>query len=260
MKLAVTGKGGVGKTTLAAGLAIHLATQGEPVYAIDADPDANLASALGFPLELAGQIVPLAELKELIRERTGAEPGYGGMFKLNPKVDDIPEQYAREHRGVRLMVMGGIQFGGAGCVCPESVVIKRLLEEFLMYRDTSVILDMEAGLEHLGRGTAQSMGALVVVVEPGLRSVQTARAVKRLASDLLISTVRVVGNKVRSVEDRRFLESSFADDELVGCISYDEKLVDADREGVSPFDIDGGGFADEIEAIAAAINAPCDGG
>jgi len=254
MKLAVTGKGGVGKTTLAAGLAIHLAERGEEVYALDADPDANLASGLGFPPELAAEIVPLAELKDLIRERTGAEPGYGGLFKLNPKVDDIPEKYAREHRGVKLMVMGGVQFGGAGCVCPESVVIKRLLEEFLMYRDTHVILDMEAGLEHLGRGTARSMGALVVVVEPGRRSVETARAVKRLAADLRIPVVKVVGNKVRD-DDMRFLESSFPADEFVGCISYDERLIDADREGLSPFDIEAGQFAREIDAIATALRA-----
>jgi len=255
MKLAVTGKGGVGKTTLAAGFAIHLARMGEEVYALDADPDANLASGLGFPPELVADIVPLAELKDLIRERTGAEPGYGSMFKLNPKVDDIPDRYAREHRGVKLMVMGGVQFGGAGCVCPESVVIKRLLEEFLIYRDTSVILDMEAGLEHLGRGTAQSMGTLVVVVEPGMRSVETARAVKRLASDLHIPVVKVVGNKVRNDADRQFLESSFASDELVGCISYDERLIDADRDGVSPFDIGGVEFDSEIHAIAAALHA-----
>ncbi len=254
MKVAVTGKGGVGKTTLAAGLAIHLANRGEDVYALDADPDANLASALGFPPDLLGEIVPLAELKELIRERTGAEPGYGGLFKLNPKVDDIPEQYAREHRGVKLMVMGGVQFGGAGCVCPESVVIKRLLEEFLMYRDANVILDMEAGLEHLGRGTAQSMEALVVVVEPGRRSVETARAVKRLAAHLHIPTVKVVGNKVRSDTDRRFLESSFSADELVGCISFYEQLIDADRDGLSPFDIGGAEFDSQIDAIATALH------
>jgi len=255
MKLAVTGKGGVGKTTLVAGLAIHLARMGEEVYALDADPDANLASALGFPPELLADIVPLAELKDLIRERTGAEPGYGGLFKLNPKVDDIPDRYAREHRGVKLMVMGGVQFGGAGCVCPESVVIKRLLEEFLIYRDTSVILDMEAGLEHLGRGTAQSMGTLVVVVEPGMRSVETARAVKRLAADLHIPAVRIVGNKVRNDADRQFLESSFPDDELVGSISYDERLIDADRDGVSPFDIGAEVFVDEINAVVEALQA-----
>jgi len=255
MKLAVTGKGGVGKTTLAAGLAVHLADRGEEVYALDADPDGNLASGLGFPLELAAEIVPMAELKDLIRERTGAEPGYGAMFKLNPRVDDIPEKYARKHRGVKLLVMGGVQFGGAGCVCPESVVIKRLLEEFLIHRDTNVILDMEAGLEHLGRGTARSMGALAVVVEPGRRSVETARAVKRLAADLHIPVVKIVGNKVRGDDDRRFLESSFPADDLVGCISHDERLVDADRDGISPFDIEGGEFADEINAIATALQA-----
>jgi CO dehydrogenase maturation factor len=258
MKLAVTGKGGVGKTTLAAGIAIQIAQAGGEVYALDADPDSNLASGIGFPPELVADLVPLSELKDLIRERTGAEPGYGGMFQLNPKVDDIPERYSREHRGVKLMVMGGVQFGGAGCVCPESIVIKRLLEEFLIYRDTSVILDMEAGLEHLGRGTAQSMGTLVVVVEPGMRSVETARTVKRLAADLRIPVVKVVGNKVRNDADRRFLESSFPEDDLLGCISYDERLIDADRDGVSPFDIGAEKFADEINVIVAALQSSSD--
>lgn len=253
MKFAVTGKGGAGKTTLAAGIARCLAERGEEVYALDADPDANLGAGLGFPQQVFDEIVPLAELKDLIRERTGAEPGYGGMFKLNPQVDDIPEQYARIHNGVKLMVMGGIQFGGSGCVCPESVVIKRLLEEFLIYRKTNVILDMEAGLEHLGRGTAQSIGALIVVVEPGRRSVQTAKSVKRLASDLNIATVKVVGNKVRGDGDRRFFESSFADDDLLGSISFDERLIDADRDGISPYDANCDEFVAEIETIVEAL-------
>ncbi len=253
MKFAVTGKGGVGKTTIAAGIARYLAELGQEVYALDADPDANLASGLGFPPDILSEITPLSELKDLIRERTGAEPGYGGMFKLNPKVDDIPAKYAREHNGVKLMVMGGIQFGGAGCVCPESVVIKRLLEEFLVYRETNVILDMEAGLEHLGRGTAQSLGALIVVVEPGRRSVQTARSVRRLAADLDISNVKVVGNKMRDDRDRQFMETSFSPDELLGCISFNETLIDADRDGLSPYDADCPDFRSELENIVTSL-------
>ena len=255
MKIAVSGKGGAGKTTLAGVMARLLAERGEKVLAIDADPDANLASALGFPQELAAEIVPLADLKKLIQERTGAKPGYGAIFKMNPKVDDMPDKYSREHNGVRLILMGGIQTGGSGCLCPESVVLKRVMEEVLIFRDDAVIMDMEAGLEHLGRATARSVETLVVVVEPGQRSVGTAEAVKRLATDIGLKSVKIVANKVQNEEDRQFIENAFGSDELLGIMSYDPKILEADRRGVSPLDNDGKQLKAEVGAILDALSA-----
>jgi CO dehydrogenase maturation factor len=255
MKIAVSGKGGAGKTTLAGVMARLLAERGEKVLAIDADPDANLASALGFPRELVAEIVPLADLKELIQERTGAKPGYGAIFKMNPKVDDMPDKYSREHNGVRLILMGGIQTGGSGCLCPESVVLKRVMEDVLIFRDDAVIMDMEAGLEHLGRATAQSVETLVVVVEPGRRSVGTAEAVKRLATDIGLKSVKIVANKVQNDEDRQFIESAFGSDELLGIMSYDPKILEADRRGVSPLDNDGEKLRAEVGTILDALSS-----
>ena len=253
MKVAVSGNGGAGKTTLAGVMARLLAERGKKVLAIDADPDANLASALGFPKELAAKVVPLADLKDLIQERTGAKPGYGAIFKMNPKVDDIPDKYSRTHNGVRLILMGGIQTGGSGCLCPESIVLKRVMEEVLIFRDDAVIMDMEAGLEHLGRATARSVETLVIVVEPGQRSVGTAEAVKRLAADIGLKSVKIVANKVQNDEDRQFIESAFSPDELLGIMSYDPKILEADRRGLSPLDNDGDRLRAEVSRILDAL-------
>src|SRR4030042_538468 len=196
MKLAIAGKGGVGKTTLASLLAGVYSAEGKVVIASDADPDANLAMALGIPREEAQRITPIAELKDLIEERTGARPGgMGGFFKLNPKVDDIPERFSARKDNIRLLVMGSVKAGGGGCVCPESVLLKGLLSHLLLGRSEVVIMDMEAGLEHLGRGTAQGVDAFIIVVEPGKRSLQRAEAVQRLAKDLGVGQCYVVGSK-----------------------------------------------------------------
>ena len=226
MKLAISGKGGVGKTTLAAALALRFAEDGRKVIAVDADPDSNLAATLGFPEP--DKIVPLIEMKALIAERTGAEPGsFGAYFKLNPKVDDIPERYAPEYRGIRLLVMGGLQKrGGSGCFCPESAFLRALLAHLLVGREDVVILDMEAGIEHLGRGTSQAVDALIVVVEPSRRSIETALRIQGLASDLGVRKVFVVGNKVRDAEDEDFIRAHLSGMELLGVIRYDREIVD----------------------------------
>ena len=183
MKIAVTGKGGVGKTTVAAILARLYADEGRKVLCADVDPDANLGAALGFSEEELAGITPISKMRKLIAERTGAGADtYGKFFKINPKVDDIPDLVAKEHNGVRLLVLGTIETGGSGCVCPEHVVLKRLIAHLILRQEDVVIMDMEAGLEHLGRGTTDGMDQFIVVIEPGARSVQTYRQIVRLAA------------------------------------------------------------------------------
>jgi CO dehydrogenase maturation factor len=238
-KLAITGKGGVGKTTLAALLAFAYAHEGNKVLAIDADPDANLASALGIPREEAEQITPIAQMDDLIEERTGARPGeYGAFFSLNPRVDDIPDRFSATHRGIKLLVLGTIGRGGGGCICPESSLLKSLVRDLILRRSEIVILDMEAGLEHLGRGTAGAVDAFIVVVEPGRRSLQTARAVRHLAADLGIQKVYVVGNKIRTDQDRAFILDNLPGDEVLGFLPFSDKAIAADMQGLAIFDAD----------------------
>ena len=235
MKVAVTGKGGVGKTTFSAILARLYAAEGKSVLAADVDPDANLGLALGFSEEELDAITPISKMADLVKERTGAS-GAGKFFKLNPKVDDIPETFARDCNGVKLLVMGTVDVAGAGCVCPEHVVLKRLISHLMLNSDDVVIMDMEAGLEHLGRGTAENMEQFVVVIEPGARSIQTYKNVKRLAEQLGIKRVRVVANKVRNEEDEEYIKSKIPADDLLGFIHYNKDVIDADRQGKSPYD------------------------
>ncbi len=252
IKIAITGKGGVGKTTLAGMLARAFAAGGRRVLAIDADPDANLASSLGIPADRGAELQPLSKMKELAKERTAAADGYGTLFKLNPKVSDLPEKFCVEHAGVGLLLMGTVDQGGTGCVCPEHTLVKRLMKHLLLERDDVVIMDMEAGIEHLGRGTAESVDALIVVVEPGQRSLQTARQVTKLATDIGIANVFFVGSKVRDEADLQFLEDSLAGGCLLGVISSSDVLKKADMQGVSAFDL-GGLPVDEALAIKGRL-------
>jgi len=249
-KIAISGKGGVGKTTLA-GLLAHIYTgQGQKVLAIDADPASNLASALGFPENLAAQVTPIAEMEDLIAERTESKPGtFGGFFKMNPKVNDIPDRFAVTHRGIKLLIMGTIDRGGSGCVCPESVLLKNLVTHLLLGRDEVLIMDMEAGIEHLGRATAQAVDAFIIVVEPGKRSLQTAKAIKKLAGDIGIKQIYVVGNKVRDQADRDFVLKNLPDFRVIGFISNSPLAIEADRRGISVFDLDAT-MVEEAKAIA----------
>ena len=219
MKLAITGKGGVGKTTLASTLARLYADEGRPVLAADVDPDANLGLALGMSQEEVDSIVPISKMRTLVEERTGANEA-NKFFKLNPFVSDIPEKYAHEVNGVKLLVMGTVDVGGSGCVCPEHVMLKALLSALTYRKDDVVIMDMEAGLEHLGRGTAANMDQFLVVVEPCARSVQTYGNVKRLAADLGVKRVRVVANKVRDERDEAYVRSVIPAEDFLVCIHY----------------------------------------
>ncbi len=233
MKIAISGKGGVGKTTFASFLIRALADQGKKVLAIDADPDANLAQAIGFK-DLSG-IVPISQMKELIEERTETQIGsMGSFFKLNPKVDDLPEKLSLKLDGIRLMVLGGVKKGGAGCICPESTLLKNLVRHIVLARDEVVILDMEAGLEHLGRGTAMAVDRLIVVVEPGRRSVETAHQIRRLGQDLGVRKLSLVGNKIRSPKDRKFLLDQMPGFHFLGFIPFDGGIIEADLEGLPP--------------------------
>lgn len=251
MKIAVTGKGGVGKTTIAATLALLYAQEGRKVIAADADPDANLGLALGFPSELLEQITSISSMKKMIRERTGADQN-PTFFRLNPKVDDIAEKYGREYKGVRLLVLGTVETAGGGCVCPENALLKRIMEDLVLRKKDVAILDMEAGLEHLGRGTTSGMDQFLVVIEPGVRSVQTYQNVKRLAKQLGVPRVGVVANKIRDDRDEAFIRASIPEDELLGVVHYHTDVIDADRNGVSPFEYSAGATA-EIARIKARI-------
>ena len=228
MKLAITGKGGVGKTFISALLTKVLAESSMKVFAIDADPDSNLASALGFPG--AQKIAPLIELKEIIEERTGAKPGsVTSYFTLNPKVDDIPDKFFARNGRISLAVMGSVKGGGLGCICPESAFLKALLSHLLVERDEAVILDMEAGIEHLGRGTAASVDMLIIVVEPGSRSLETAARIKKLAGEAGLKKLSVIGNKIREEKDEAFLRKSLEGFNFLGFVPFNRKLIDADQ-------------------------------
>jgi CO dehydrogenase maturation factor len=241
MKLAITGKGGVGKTTVAALLAYVFSQRGSSVLAIDADPATGLAAACGVPAEIAAGIVPVAEMEDLIYERTGARKGEtGGFFKLNPRVDDIPDSFAVSRDGIRILTMGTVKSGGSGCMCPESALLRSLVTHLLLQSDEVLILDMEAGVEHLGRGTAGSVDAFIVVVEPGRRSIQTARAIEVLAHDLGIERIFVVGNKLMSAEDEAFLTEHLGGFEILGFLPSDQKAIESDRRGEAVFALAGG--------------------
>jgi CO dehydrogenase maturation factor len=237
LKIAISGKGGVGKTTLSAFLVKWFAGHGKKVLAIDADPDANLGNGLG--MKNASEIVPISKMKELVAERTESVPGsFGGFFKLNPKVDDLPEKLAvRSGEGIRLMVMGGVKKGGMGCVCPESVLLKNLVQHLILMRDDVVVMDMEAGIEHLGRGTSKAVDCLVVVVEPGRRSIETAYKIKDLAGDIGLTRIGLVGNKIRGKADQEFLTKELSEYRFLGFIPYDERIIEADLQGIFAEDV-----------------------
>jgi len=257
MKLAIVGKGGVGKTTLASALARQLAALGRSVVAVDADPDGNLASALGIPEDSSPR--PIAQMRDLVLERTGAKnEGAGLMFKLNPKVDDLPERFSADAGGVRLLVLGTVASGGKGCMCPESAVLKALLQHLLLRVTDDVILDMEPGLEHLGRASASGVDAMIAVVEPGMRSVQTAARIRNLADDIGIRRTLVVANKISRQHESDVLQRALGEEVIIGVLPYCEELARADLDG-RPANIEDGVFAKAISRLGEALQKPSQG-
>ena len=237
MKVAVTGKGGVGKSTIAAALAILLAENGGRVVALDADPDANLASSLGIPHEEQKKIVTISEQIDLIEERTGAKVGqYGQVFKLNPEVSDITDKYAYDHRGVSLLVLGAVKSGGGGCACPENTFLRALVNDLVLFRDETLIMDMEAGIEHLGRATSEGVDVMLVVVEPGQRSVDCAESICRMAGEIGLKKVLIVANKVTGEEDEEFLKSALPSREIIAFLPFTKSLRNADRDAKCVYD------------------------
>jgi CO dehydrogenase maturation factor len=236
LKLAISGKGGVGKTTLAGTLARLVAGEGRRVLAVDADPDANLAYALGIPADRRREIVTLSEERQLIEERTGAKVReFGQIFALNPDVSGIAEQYATHHAGVDLLVLGAAGRAGGGCACPENVLLRSLVRHLVLRRDEVVILDMEAGIEHLGRATAAGVDLMLAVVDAGQRSVETAHRVQRMAAEIGIDRFAVVGNKLEleGGEASARLARELGPERLLASIPYDTRIIEADRAGRS---------------------------
>jgi len=253
MKVAITGKGGVGKTTFASTLCRLYAAEGRNVLAADVDPDANLGLALGLTEEEVNAIVPISKMKQLAKERTGANAS-NTFYKLNPQVSDLPDELSKDVNGVKLLVMGTVDTGGTGCVCPEHVMLKAILSSLVFRKDDVVVMDMEAGLEHLGRGTASMMDQFIVVIEPGARSVQTYERIKQLAKDIGVTKVRVVANKVRDEQDEQFIRTRIPEEDLLGIIHYNTDVIAADRSGKSPYDFSEKAV-EEIRAIKAKMDA-----
>lgn len=229
MKVAFAGKGGVGKTTLTAILVRLLSEDGRRVLAIDADPNSNLGRALGFPKP--NEIQPIVEMKDLIYERMEIKGDpKGSFYKLNPRIDDIPDRFVRKKDNINLIVMGTVDAGGSGCVCPESTFLRELLKKLVTGKSEDIVMDMEAGIEHLGRSTASSMDSLLIVTEPALTSIETLRRVEKLARDLKIKTF-FLGNKIKNKADEDFLYKNLGRENILGMMPAYEGMGPLDKGG-----------------------------
>lgn len=223
MKLAISGKGGVGKTTIAAALINYFARHGYQVYAVDADPDTSLGMVLGLPQERLGTLKPIVDMRQLIAERTGGE---GAFFSLNPEVDGLLEDYTIKNGNILFLKMGAIKPGGSTCYCRENTVLNAMINSLLLKRREMVVLDMGAGIEHLTRGTSRGVDVMLVVTEPTLVSIQTARVVQRLARELGIEKIKFVGNKIRQPRDKEFILDHLPAEDVIGLIPLQTAILD----------------------------------
>lgn len=240
MKIAVCGKGGVGKTTISATIARLLGREGIRVLAVDADPNTTLATALGIPAVVAETIVPLTENEGLVKERTSLDPKiFGGMFKLNPHVEDLAAKFGvPAPDNVTLLVSGTVKIGGAGCMCPAGALLKALIRHLIVGSGEAFVMDMEAGIENLGRGTTRDMDALIIVVEPGHGALTTVGRIQKLASDIGVERIVAVANKIMDKEDKATIESVIAKRNipLLAMIPFDSKILKAGLFGKAPLD------------------------
>jgi len=220
LKIAISGKGGVGKTTVAANLVKAFSRDGYSVYAVDADPDVSLGQTLGFKREDLAKLQPLIDMKEVINDKSS---GGGLFYDLNPEVDDVVEDYSLKMGNIKFLRMGGVKQGGSACYCKENSFLNAVLNSLLFDQEDVVILDMSAGIEHLTRGTSEGVDLIIIITEPTKVSVQTTRVVQQLARDLGIKKAKVLGNKIRHEKEKEFLSSQFTEEELIGTVSFDEK-------------------------------------
>lgn len=237
LKIAIGGKGGVGKTTVCAIWAQLFAKSGFDVLVIDADPNTTLASAFGLAPGQSPE--PLTRMKQLIAERTGTgKDAVGTYFKLNPKVSDLPEKYSLNFNGLKLLVLGAITQGGAGCACPEGAFLKALLTHTILQRQELVLVDLAAGVEFLGRASVQGIDAFISVVEPGGRSIETANNINKMAKDLGIGCVGSIANKITEPAQTELIKSQLKDTTLLGTLGYSRSLQEADLKRSAVFGAD----------------------
>ncbi|MCJ7732879.1 AAA family ATPase [Candidatus Bathyarchaeota archaeon] len=253
MKIAVAGKGGVGKTFVSATLSRILARDGYNVLAVDADPNLNLAYSLGVGYDVADNIVPLSENNDLVKEKTGVAPeeALGNMFNMNPRVNDVIDRFGvNAPDNVKLLVMGTVKGGGTGCMCGANAMLRVLIQHMLIQRGEVLVMDMVAGLEHLGRGTARRMDAMLVVIEPRMKSVDTVKRILKMAEQIEVNTVLAVGNKVMRPKDEEFIRRKMSELNVpvISIIPYDQAVADADMEGIPTID-----YAPDSVAVKAVV-------
>ena len=233
MKIAITGKGGVGKTTLSAAIIQLISNKNQKVIALDADLNMNLAAALGFPEEIQKKVLPISSQNKLIEERTGAKiKQYGQIFKLNPKVSDVVEKYATVFNSIALLVLGGVEKGGTGCACPENTFIQALISDLILYKNQALVIDMEAGVEHFGRATIRGVDTVIIVVEPSNLSINVAKRIQKMAIDINFNpkSLKIVGSKIIDELDKKFITDAFPDIDILGFIPYSKEIRSNDQK------------------------------